>query len=432
MQGKTYRQFLREVKGKGAIFTFGRFNPPTVGHGKLIDVLSRKSGGFDRFVFTSHSNDTQKNPLSYNDKIKFLKKFFGRNANIVETSARTIFEILPHLHDQKYNQIRMVVGSDRVKEFELTIKKYNGVKARHGFYKFDTIEIISAGERDPDADDVSGMSASKMRSYAEQGDFKNFAQGVPSNNKKDQEDLYNAVRKGMGIYESTLPNYMREDLLKEGVYDPGVFKAVFLMGGPGSGKSAVVKQLNFKALGLKLVNSDNAFERGLKKAGLSLDLRTLDANVRDKIRDRAKQTTLAGLEGYIQGRLGLIFDTTSAKASKILDYKKMLDDLGYEYKMVYVNTSLEFAQQRNAERARKLPEVVVKSDHEKVQQNVEMFRRIFGNDFIEIKNDDTFQALQKKAASLYSGMMTWVSRFPNNKLATQWREIELLKKQQNT
>ena len=179
---------------------------------------------------------------------------------------------------------------------------------------------------------------------------------------------------------------------------------------------------------LKIVNSDVAFENGLKKAGLSLDLRKLDANVRDNIRGKAKETMKRGLDGYIQGRLGLIFDTTSAKAGKILDYKKLLDGLGYEYKMVYVNISLEFAKQRNAERARKLPDAVVVSDHEKVQKNVEMFRRVFGKDFIEIKNDDTFQALQKKAASLYSSMMTWVSRFPSNKLATQWREIELLMK----
>lgn len=423
---KNLRDFLKESKEKGVTFTFGRFNPPTVGHAKLVDKLKKASGdNFTPMIFTSHSQDAKKNPLDYKQKITYLRKFF-KGVGVVDTPARQVFEILTMLQNQNFTAIRMVVGSDRVKEFDRLIRQYNGSKGRHGYYNFKSIEIISAGERDPDADDVSGMSASKMRAAAEAGDFASFEKGVPSRTLAKQ--LYNDVRRGMGIMEDTLPDYMIEDLITEGVYDPGTFKAVFLMGGPGSGKSQVVKQLNLKALGLKVVNSDVAFERGLKKAGLSLDLRTLDANVRDTIRGKAKKTMAKGLDGYIQGRLGLIFDTTSAKAGKILDYKKLLDNLGYEYKMVYVNTSLEFAQQRNAERARKLPPEVVISDHEKVQQNVNMFKRVFGKDFIEIKNDDTFEALQKKAASLYSGMMSWVSKFPGNKLATQWREMELLAK----
>jgi len=427
---KNLKDFLKEQKLKSAVFTFGRFNPPTIGHEKLVDKLNSvaRSFGGDPILFASHSNDKMKNPLAHRDKIKYLKAFFGRKVKVMDVDARQVFQILVFLYDQGYRRLGMVVGSDRVKEFDTIIKKYNSVKGRHGFYNFEDIQVVSAGERDPDADDVSGMSASKMREYAEKGDFESFKKGVPSQGKNQAEKLYKDIRRGMGIMENTLPDYMIEDLITEGVYDPGTFKAVFLMGGPGSGKSAVVKQLNLKTLGLKIVNSDVAFERGLKKAGLSLDLRTLDANVRDNIRGKAKETMKKGLDGYIQGRLGLIFDTTSAKASKILDYKKLLDGLGYEYKMVYVNTSLEFAKQRNAERARKLPDAVVVSDHEKVQKNVEMFRRVFGKDFIEIKNDDSFQALQKKASSLYSNMMTWVSKFPSNKLATQWREIELLMK----
>ena len=108
----------------------------------------------------------------------------------------------------------MVAGSDRIREFDALLKKYNGVKARHGFYKFDEIQIVSAGERDPDADDISGMSASKMRAAAEQGDFDTFKQGVA--NKQFADKLYKDVRKGMGINEDThLPLYMIEDLIQE-------------------------------------------------------------------------------------------------------------------------------------------------------------------------------------------------------------------------
>ena len=255
---KTFNNFISEAKEKSATFTFGRFNPPTTGHEKLVKKLLSVGRGTDVLLFSSHSNDKRKNPLNHRDKVKYLKKFFGKI--VVDANVRTVFEICNFLQEKKYVNINMVVGSDRVKEFEMLITKYNGVKARHGFYKFKNINIISAGERDPDADDVSGMSASKMREFAEKGDFEGFKDGVPSKGKNLAKKLYDDIRKGMGINEGTLPQYMIEDLITEGVYDPGIFKAVFLMGGPGSGKSAVVDKLSLKALGLKLVNTDKAIE----------------------------------------------------------------------------------------------------------------------------------------------------------------------------
>ena len=419
----------KKVVKKGVVFTFGRFNPPTTGHAKLVDKLKKaSSGGYNVLLFTSHSNDKKKNPLSHKQKISYLRKFFGRI--VVDADARTVFDICNELQKQKYTHIRMVVGSDRIREFENLINKYNGVKARHGFYKFEEIEIISAGERDADSDDVSGMSASKLRGYAEADDFDNFKKGVPTKNKKDIENLYKDIRKGMGIVEETMPWYMVEDLIDEGVYDPGTFKAVFLMGGPGSGKSTVVKKLALKALGLKLVNTDSAFEAGLKKAGLSLDLRKIDSNVRDGIRARAKKVTGNAMDRYIDGRLGLIFDTTSAKSDKIVKYKSMLDDLGYEYKMVYVSASLDNAQKRNEMRARKLPPEIVKTDWESAQKNLKQYKRMFGRDFIEITNDDDIKTLDTKASKLYSYLQGWSSKFPSNKKATSWREYELLLKKQ--
>ena len=414
----------KKVVKKGVVFTFGRFNPPTTGHAKLVDKLKKaSSGGYNVLLFTSHSNDKKKNPLSHKQKISYLRKFFGRI--VVDADARTVFDICNELQKQKYTHIRMVVGSDRIREFENLINKYNGVKARHGFYKFEEIEIISAGERDADSDDVSGMSASKLRGYAEKGDFDNFKQGVPTKNKGLIQKLYNDIRKGMGIAEGTLPHYMVEDLVKEGVYDPGTFKAVFLSGGPGSGKSAVVKKLALTALGLKMVNTDKAFENGLKKAGMSLDLRGADFTKVDPIRAKAKKITGKNLESYIEGRLGLIFDTTSAKSGKIKNYKKLLDTLGYEYKMVFVNASLDNAQKRNDLRSRKLPPEIVKQDWDAAQKNAKEYKSIFGKDFVEIKNDDDLATLDKKANSLYSKLLGWSTSFPKNKLALQWKQREL-------
>ena len=425
---KQFSKFLTEGKDKGAVFTFGRFNPPTVGHGKLVDKLLRATkGGYKPVLYTSHTENPTKDPLKYKDKIKWLRKFF-KKVTIVDSNARTIFDIVQDLYDKGFNHIRMVVGSDRVMEFDKLINTYNGKYGRHGHYNFDKIEVVSAGQRDPDADDVSGMSASKMRMFADKGDFEEFQKGVPSRNKKDAEGLWKDVRKGMGIREETIPDYIYEDLITEGVYDSGIFKAVFLMGGPGSGKSAVVKQLALKALGLKLVNTDSAFEAGLKKAGHSLDMRTMDADIRDPIRQHAKRITGKGLDGYIQGRLGLIFDTTSAKASKIKAYRGNLDYLGYESKMIYVRTSLANAQARNQERARKLPEKIVQKDWEDAQKNAQYFKGMFGADFVEILNDDTFADLKKKAAALYSRMLGWTTKFPTNKKAILWKQRELIMK----
>ena len=408
---------------KEVTFTFGRFNPPTTGHAKLVAKLAKQPG--DRLLFTSHSKDVKKNPLPHKEKIKYLRKFFSKKVGVPDANARTVFDIANALHEKGYTHVNMIVGSDRIREFETLLNKYNGVKARHGFYDFEQINIISAGERDPDADDVSGMSASKMRAYAESGDFDNFKQGVPSRKKRDQEDLYKAVRKGMGIAEATLPLYMIEDLITEGVYDPGIFKAVFLSGGPGSGKSTVVKGLALDTLGLKLVNTDRAFENGLKKAGVSLDLRKLDAVVRDPIRKKAKDITKKGMDLYIGGRLGLIFDTTSAKSNKIKSYKKMLDALGYEYKMVYVNTSLENAQKRNEARPRKLPADIVKNDWDAAQKNVKSYKSIFGKDFIEIRNDDDLKSLQGKTNKLFGKLLSWSTAFPGNAQATAWKQAQL-------
>ena len=232
----------------------------------------------------------------------------------------------------------------------------------------------------------------------------------------------------MGIAEGTLPHYMMEDLIQEGVYDPGVFKAVFFSGGPGSGKSTVVDALSLKSLGLKLVNTDKAFEVGLKNAGMTLDLRGADFDKVNPIRARAKDITTKNMNNYIDGRLGMIFDTTSANLTKVKAYKKMLDAIGYESKMIYVNANLKNAQKRNESRPRKLPPEIVRADWNNAQKNAKQLKGIFGKDYIEVANDDDLASLNQKANALYSKLMSWTTLFPSNKPALKWKEQELQSK----
>lgn len=201
---KSFKEYITEEKGKEATFTFGRFNPPTVGHLKLLEAVYKNSNGKDFFIFASQSNDAKKNPLDYDTKIKYMRKIFTRFARniIMDKSVKTAFNVCSFLYDKGYTQVTMVVGSDRVNEFDIVLNKYNGIKGRHGFYNFEGgVKIISAGQRDPDADDVTGMSASKMRAAASANDLQTFVSGLPSNFKQGKE-LFNDLRKAMGLSET--------------------------------------------------------------------------------------------------------------------------------------------------------------------------------------------------------------------------------------
>ena len=200
---RSFRE-ISEAPGDTAVFTFGRFNPPTTGHEKLIDALARESkkvSGSKMYVFASHSQDPKKNPLPYPKKIAYMKKMFPKyKSNITTAKQRNVFEVATFLHDKGHRAVVMVVGSDRVDEFDRLLNQYNGVKGRHGYYGFDNIEVVSAGERDPDAEGVEGMSASKMRAAAAEGEFDQFKQGLPSG-FKDAKKLFRDVLAGMGIRE---------------------------------------------------------------------------------------------------------------------------------------------------------------------------------------------------------------------------------------
>ena len=219
------RLITEKTDGKGIVFTFGRFTPPHTGHEILINkvVSVARKLGYEHGIYASKSYGDKRNPLKYKDKIKYLKGAF-RNANIVDdASLFNPFVVAKHLSNEGYKHVVLVVGGDRATDLERDIRKYIGHKDPSKSFDFDSFKVVSAGKRDPDADDITGMSASKMRNAATEGDFDTFKVGVPSGMKeRDAKKMYDDTRKGLGIKESLIdfldrvsPYITEKDLIKE-------------------------------------------------------------------------------------------------------------------------------------------------------------------------------------------------------------------------
>ena len=219
---------------------------------------------------------------------------------------------------------------------------------------------------------------------------------------------------------------MERFLIKEGLYDPGIFKAFFLAGGPGSGKTFVTKKIT-GGLGLKNVNSDTAFEVALKKAGLSLDMPASQEKERDEIRARSKRLTAKRLDLYIMGRLGLVIDSTARDTKKIEIGLSALKRLGYDCYMIFVNTSLDVALARNAMRDRKVPRDITIKSHKQIQANMGYLQRIFGmKNFIVIDNNKFNDDILEKS---YKMVRKIVKKPIQNYTAKMWLKKELEKRQ---
>ena len=242
---------------------------------------------------------------------------------------------------------------------------------------------------------------------------------------------------------STLRQLIRETLLNEGVYDPGVLKAIFMAGGPGSGKSYTAKSIlggdvdnalsTATRVGLKLVNSDPAFEHFLKKAGIDpADLGKMSkedfAAVTigpDSPRGKAKETRDKAQSMYMKGRLGLVIDGTGDDYQKIATKKKALEEAGYDTFMIFVNTSLEVAQERNAARARKLPADLVDEIWNDVQQNLGRFQGLFGAENLAIVDNTEYGPVPKE---VNSAVANFIGRAVRNPAGKKWIKTELEKK----
>ena len=179
-------------------------NPPTIGHEKLLNALATKAGKNPYRIFLSPSHDKDKNPLDYKTKIKFARKAFPKYARsiVMSPTTRNVMEVASAIYKEGFKNVVMVVGSDRIREFEVRLNAVNGKKGRHGFFNFRKITVISAGDRDPESDSVTGMSASKMRAAVSAGDFSKFAQGLPKSvGNAEAKKIYNSIRSGMGLSE---------------------------------------------------------------------------------------------------------------------------------------------------------------------------------------------------------------------------------------
>ena len=216
-------------KTKGTLtVAFGRFNPPTTGHEKLLDTVASSSDEGDYIIVPSRSNDKKKNPLDPDTKVSVMRQMFPQHSERIvnDPQNRTIFDVLKKAHMDGYAGVRIIGGGDRVAEFEKLSNNYNGK-----LYQFDNLEVRSAGDRDPDGDDVSGMSASKQRKAAAEGDFASFRKGVPSTlNNKQAKELYNNLRAAMQIKEGwnlweIAPKFdwknLRENFINEKIFKVG-------------------------------------------------------------------------------------------------------------------------------------------------------------------------------------------------------------------
>ena len=222
----------------------------------------------------------------------------------------------------------------------------------------------------------------------------------------------------------------KEQYLQEGVYDPGIFKAYFLAGGPGSGKTFVTKSA-FAGTGLKLINSDDVLTRYLNKEGLSLKMPESEKEKRDELRLKAKITTQNRLDLYIQGRLGCIMDGTARDYGKISTQQRLFKFLGYQTIMMFINTSLDVALERNEKRARSVPENIVKTNWNKVQSNMGKFQSLFqSKNFYVIDNSNSEKELITATLNRCASIVRRTMNSPHGFVAQQWinRQLRIKKR----
>jgi len=222
--------YLPVEKTKGTLtVAFGRFNPPHLGHLQLMDTAAgaAEAEGSDYMIVPSRSQDAKKNPLDADTKVTIMRQMFPQHSERIanDVSTRTIFDVLKKAHNDGYANVRIVGGADRVKEFEKLSNNYNG-----NLYNFDNIEVVSAGDRDPDSDGVEGLSASRMRLAAAEGDFKTFRSGMPPEMKpKDARAVFDVVRQSMGIEDGVAESWQiapkfNYQVLRENYVNNNIFK----------------------------------------------------------------------------------------------------------------------------------------------------------------------------------------------------------------
>ena len=294
-----------DKKTSGIVIVFGRFNPPTIGHKRLIDASAReaKRAGYDLKIFPSRTQDKKKNPLDPGMKINYMKQMFPDYEENIQNDAEanTIFDVLTNSYGEGYKNATIMVGQDRLAEFQGLAQKYNG----SDLYNFDNIMVMSGGTRDPDSDDVTGMSASKMRNFVTQGNFQSFAQGIPDTLKPMQKrELFNMVGKAMGVKQKDtqkeeielweIAPKLDSEKLRENYLDNKIFNI-----------GDVVENLNTGLVGKITRRGSNHLicvtENGIMfKAWLKDLTEYTEVKMDSMMRDKIHPNTLVGTKGFVK------------------------------------------------------------------------------------------------------------------------------------
>ena len=389
---KSFLDILEEEKQseKHHAMTFGRMNPPTTGHLKLIHKVKEVADKHhaDHSVVASHTQDSKKNPLSSEDKIKHLKRY-SPGTHFVSSSKEhpTILHHAVGLHKKGVTHLHVVVGSDRVKEMHHLLHKYNGAEAGHGKYHFKKITVHSAGHRDPDAEGTEGMSGTKMREHAKNKDVHSFKKGVPDHvSDTHAKELMHDTRKGMGLHE----NFYR-----------GQFRAVFVTGGPGSGKDIIIRESIAESRIVEL-NFIQAKEYLCDKQKLS-----------EKSNDYRREA--------VRNRGPLIINGPADDIEKINYIKEELEELGYETMMIFVNTTNEVSKERNSLLSRMMVESVRYDKWTKAQENTKYFTKAF-NSFITFDNTDRIDNKEQDIHEIYQKTKSFLDLKVINETVEDWIE----------
>ena len=337
---KSFRQLVEE-KTKSIVMAIGRMNPPTKGHEENVRAIQdlAKKNNADHIIVASHAHDAKKNPLEVNTKMKHIKRAFP-DANIVPATkeAPGLLHHAAEMHKKGYNHAIVASGEGAEANYHL-LKKYNGVEGRHGYFKFDHIEQQSTGERKP------GISGTDMRNYVKNGNFHDFAKNLPSNIRKNPAhatELFHDVTRGMGLHEST---------------NRGYGKAIFVTGGPGSGKDVVIREC---------IAEQNIVELNFQQV---MDI----MNDKHKLAMRSMNPKMEA----IRQRGPLIINGPADDYEKISHIKEELEELGYKTMMVFVDTTDQVSQERNTLLSRMMVESIRHARWTEAQKNITHFSELF-------------------------------------------------------
>jgi predicted kinase len=338
-------------------------------------------------VVTSHSQDAKKNPLSASQKVKHLKRYSpGTNFEASSKTHPTFLHHAAELHKKGVTHLHMVVGSDRVHEMKAKLHHYNG-KHEGALYHFKKIHVHSAGHRDPDAEGTTGMSGTKMREHAKNKDIVKFKQGVPSHvSDTHAKELMHDTRKGMGLHES---------------YNRGLFKAIFVTGGPGSGKDIIIREAISESKAVEL-NSIQAFDYLMDKQKLS-----------EKSNDYRREA--------IRNRGPLIINGPADDHTRIITVKEELEELGYETVMVFVDTTNEASKERNERLSKMIAESVRQEKWQLAQTSKEAYTQNFEN-FIDFDNSASLESIEEDITETYGKINRFIEEITYNDISYSWLE----------